>query len=47
MQSNIVSFVANTTNFPYSSPPNQTQIRDRVRATIHLIASSPDYIIQK
>ena len=46
-QSNIVSYVANTTNFPYSTPPNQTQMRDRVRAVIHLIASSPDYIIQK
>ena len=46
-QSNIVSFVANTTNFPYSTPPTQTQIRDRVRAVIHLTANSPDYIIQK
>ncbi len=46
-QANIISFVANTTNFPYSSPPNQTQIRDRVRAVIHLIATSPDYMIQK
>jgi hypothetical protein len=46
-QSNIVSYVANTTNFPYSNPPTQTQMRDRVRAVIHLMASSPDYIIQK
>jgi Protein of unknown function (DUF1800)/PA14 domain len=46
-QSNIISYVANTTNFTYSTPPNQTQMRDRVRAVIHLIASSPDYIIQK
>jgi hypothetical protein len=47
VQSNIVSYVANTTNFPYSNPPTQTQERDRVRALIHLIVSSPDYIIQK
>jgi hypothetical protein len=46
-QSNIVSYVANTTNFPYSNPPTQTQMRDRVRAVIHLMTSSPDYIIQK
>lgn len=46
-QSNIVAYVANTTNFPYSNPPTQTQMRDRVRAVIHLIASSPDYLIQK
>ena len=46
-QSNIVSYVANTANFPFSTPPTQTQMRDRVRAVIHLIASSPDYIIQK
>jgi hypothetical protein len=45
-QANIVSFVAST-NFAYSNPPTQTQIRDRVRAVVHLIASSPDYIIQK
>ena len=45
-QSNIISYVAST-NFSYSTPPNQTQIRDRVRAVVHLIVSSPDYIIQK
>ncbi|HEV2455019.1 MAG TPA: DUF1800 family protein, partial [Verrucomicrobiae bacterium] len=46
-QSNIINYVANTTNFAYSTPPTQTQIRDRVRAVIHLITSSPDYVIQK
>jgi hypothetical protein len=46
-QSNILSFVANSTNFPYGAPPSQTQMRDRVRAVVHLIVSSPDYIIQK
>jgi uncharacterized protein (DUF1800 family) len=47
-QSNIISYVANTTNFSYTLPvPNATQMRDRVRAVVHLIASSPDCIIQK
>jgi uncharacterized protein (DUF1800 family) len=45
-QSNIVAFV-NTTNFAWSTPPNLTQMRDRARAVIHLIVSSPDYMIQK
>jgi hypothetical protein len=46
-QSNIVGYVANTTNFSFSTPPTATQMRDRARAVIHLIVSSPDYIIQK
>jgi len=46
-QTNIVNYVANTTNFPFATPPTQTQMRDRVRAVVHLIVSSPDYIIQK
>ncbi len=47
-QSNIVGYVASTTNFSYTTPvPTQTQMRDRVRAVVHLIVSSPDYIIQK
>jgi Protein of unknown function (DUF1800) len=45
-QSNIVSYVAST-NFSYSTTPTQTQMRDRVRAVVHLIVSSPDYLIQK
>jgi hypothetical protein len=45
-QSDIVSYVAST-NFAYSTPPTYTQMRDRVRAVVHLIISSPDYIIQK
>jgi hypothetical protein len=45
-QNNIVNYVAST-NFAYSSPPTQTQMRDRVRAVVHLIANSPDFIIQK
>jgi hypothetical protein len=46
-QAGIISYVANSTNFPYGTPPTQTQMRDRVRAVVHLIASSPDYLIQK
>ena len=46
-QTNIIGYVANTNNFPFSAVPTQTQMRDRVRAVVHLIASSPDYIIQK
>jgi hypothetical protein len=42
----IVNFVANTTNFPYTTP-TPGQMRDRVRAVVHLILTSPDYIIQK
>jgi hypothetical protein len=47
VQANIIGYVANSANFPYSTPPTQTQMRDRVRAVIHLIVNSPDYLIQK
>ncbi len=47
MQTNIVGYVANTNNFPYGTPPSQTQMRDRARAVVHLITASPDYLIQK
>ncbi|HEX8280759.1 MAG TPA: DUF1800 family protein, partial [Chthoniobacterales bacterium] len=44
----IVSFVANTTNFPYTAAaPTNTQMRDRVRAIVHLIITSPEYAIQR
>jgi hypothetical protein len=43
----IVTFVANTANFPYGSPPTDSQMRDRVRAVVHLIVTSPDFTIQK
>jgi hypothetical protein len=42
----IVSYVANNANFAYTTPTN-TQMRDRVRAVIHQIVNSPDYIIQR
>jgi maltose-binding protein MalE len=44
-QSNIISYVTNSVNF--SAATNLTQMRDRVRAVVHLIVNSPDYIIQK
>jgi hypothetical protein len=43
----IINFVANTTNFPYGSPPTYTQMRDRVRGIVHLLVCSPEYIIQR
>ncbi len=44
----IVNYVASTTNFPYTTGnPTTTQIRDRVRAIIHLIVTSAEYAIQK
>ena len=42
----IVNYVANTSNFPYTTP-TASQMRDRARAVVHLILTSPDYIIQK
>jgi hypothetical protein len=41
----IVNYVTNTVNFP--NPTNQLQMRDRVRAVVHLLISSPDFTIQK
>ncbi|HEY3856932.1 MAG TPA: DUF1800 family protein [Verrucomicrobiae bacterium] len=46
-KSSIVQFVASTNNFKLSSPPTLVQMRDRVRAVVHLISTSPDFIIQK
>jgi len=44
----IVNYVANNTNFPYTTPtPTNTQMRDRVRAVLHQIVSSPDFIVQR
>ena len=43
----IVNYVTNTVNFAYGTPPTQSQIRDRVRAVIHLLIDSPDFTIQK
>ncbi|HEX4266001.1 MAG TPA: DUF1800 family protein [Verrucomicrobiae bacterium] len=47
-KSNIVRYVTNTVNFPFSmTAPTQSQMRDRVRAVVHLITASPDFTIQK
>jgi len=47
-KTNIVNYVTNTTNFPYTTPvPTGLQMRDRVRAAVHLIICSPDFTIQK
>ena len=46
-QTNIINYVTNTVNFPFSTPPTGTQMRDRVRAVVHLIVNSPDFTIQK
>jgi uncharacterized protein (DUF1800 family) len=44
----IVNYVANTSNFAYATPtPTNTQMRDRVRAVLHQILSSPDFIVQR
>ena len=44
----ITNYVANTTNYPYTTPtPTATQMRDRVRAIVHLIVTSAEYAIQK
>jgi hypothetical protein len=45
-KNNIVNYVANNTNFPYTTP-TYAQMRDRVRAVVHLIINSPDFTIQK
>ncbi len=42
----ISNYVANTANFPYTTPTN-TQMRDRVRAIVQLILTSAEYAIQK
>ena len=47
VKTDIVSYVNNVTNFPYSSPPTDAQMRDRVRAVAHLILLSPDFTIQR
>lgn len=43
----IVNYVSAAANFPYGSPPTSAQIRDRVRAVVHLILVSPECTIQK
>lgn len=40
-------YVANNATFPFGTTPTPTQMRDRVRAVVHLILTSPDFTIQK
>jgi uncharacterized protein (DUF1800 family) len=47
VKNTVVAYVANTANFPYSTPPTDSQMRDRVRAVVHLLSVSPDFVIQK
>jgi hypothetical protein len=42
----IVIFVANNTNLPYTTP-TATQMRDRVRAVVHLIVTSAEFAVQR
>jgi uncharacterized protein (DUF1800 family) len=42
----IINYVANATNFPYTTPTS-TQMRDRVRAIVNLITTSAEYAIQR
>jgi hypothetical protein len=46
-KSNVINYVTNVVNFPYSTPPTDSQMRDRVRAVVHLMINSPDFTIQK
>lgn len=46
-KSAIAAYVGNNANFPYGSPPTAVQMRDRVRAVVHLMLTSPDFAIQK
>ena len=46
-RTSIQLYVANNANFPFSTTPTVTQMRDRARAVIHLILTSPDFTIQK
>jgi hypothetical protein len=44
----IVNYVADTGRFPLNSPvPSHTQMRDRVRAVVHLITASPEFNVQR
>jgi hypothetical protein len=43
-KTSIVNYVS---TLSYSTPPTPTQIRDRVRAVVHLVTASPDFTIQK
>jgi len=46
-RTNIINYVANTTNFPLSATPTNTEMSNRVRAVVHMIIVCPEYAIQK
>jgi hypothetical protein len=46
-QAAIAAYAGNQVNFPYGLPATASQMRDRVRAVVHLILTSPDFTIQK
>lgn len=46
MRDQIVAYVASTANFAYTTP-TATQMRDRVRAVVHLIITSAEFAIQR
>jgi hypothetical protein len=48
VKSTITAYVTNTSNISYTTPsPTSAQMRDRVKAVIHLITISSEYAIQK
>jgi uncharacterized protein (DUF1800 family) len=48
VKNTIINYVTNTTSYPFASPtPTANQMRDRVRAIIHLIVTSAEYAIQR
>ncbi len=48
VKNTISSYVTNTANISYNAPtPTSAQMRDRVRAIVHLITISSEYAIQK
>ena len=46
MRDAINAYVANTSNFAYTTPTS-TQMRDRLRAIVHLIITSTEFAIQR
>jgi hypothetical protein len=44
----IVTYVADNSRFPLANPtPTNAQMRDRVRAIVHLLTASPEFIVQR
>jgi uncharacterized protein (DUF1800 family) len=43
----IINYVANNTNFPMAATPTNTEMRNRVRAIVHLITTSAEFAIQR